>query len=90
MHQHVGQVGPATVAGELVYPDEIQDLGLRTGLLADVADDGVDRAFAIADLSTRQAPEPVSLALLTQQHAAAWVTNDRGDRGCEGAHSEKA
>ena len=54
-------------------PDQVDDLGLGAGLLADVADDGVDRALAVADLAAGQAPEPVTLALLAQQHAAGGV-----------------
>ena len=87
VHQHVGQVGAALVAGELVDADQVDDLGLGAGLLADVADDGVDRALAVADLSAGQTPEPVSLALLAQQDAAGRVGDDRRDRGCEQAHS---
>ena len=48
-------------------------LDLGAGLLADVADDGVDGALAGADLAARQSPEPVTLALLAQQHVAGGV-----------------
>src|SRR5690606_30785704 len=69
--EEVGQVRAALVAGEMVDADQIDDLGLGAGLLADIADRGLDWALAVSDLATGQTPESVSLALLTQQNAAA-------------------
>jgi hypothetical protein len=65
VHQHVGKV-TAGVAGELVQPDQVDDLGLSAGLFAHIADDRVDRALAGADLAAGQAPKPVTLALLAE------------------------
>ena len=58
----------------------------HAGLLADVADRGVDRALVVADLAAGQAPEAVALALLAEQDAAGVVGDDRADRGGERVH----
>jgi hypothetical protein len=74
VHEHVGQFGSGAVAGQVVDPDQVDDLDLGPGLLQHVADDRVDRALPVADLAAGKAPEPVSLALLAQQNAAAGST----------------
>ena len=85
--EHVGQAGAAAVTGQVVHADEVDELGLHAGLFADVADDGVDRAFRVADLASWQAPETVPLALLAEQHAAGRVEDDGADRRGERVHA---
>jgi len=76
--------------GELVHAHQVLDLGLAAGLLADVADDGVDGALICADLATGETPEPVTVALLAEEDAAGFVGDHRTDGRCEGVHRRKA
>jgi hypothetical protein len=70
MDKNVGKSFAAPTSRQVVQANEIDYVALDARFLADIANRGRYRTLTVTDPTAGKSPQPMTLTLLAQQHAA--------------------